>query len=343
MGLGLFAIVKLVATSFKKIHMEDLSLEKGKLAPVDLYVFLHASGRHHPIVKKGEVLGETHWNNLLRLQGTNLFVAEEDFGEWVAEHSTNPQDLIQQIKHPAFVGEILGPQAKAKLNQVYLSLVNVDTPPTALGETLTNMSDKLMEVLVPEAFDAKSMILNQLRHLHLMHQAAAISSLAILVALANGFESRTAFSNLAFACLLMDAGLIELSEKEIETYYRNRTELPAHVMDRIRLHPLKSSQMVAGVKEANEAVVQLMMSHHELHNGKGYHRGVRTGSLSPLARNLAFAVDLYEYIKGSELRKEKASLAQAIIILSEKGVAMHERRHSSEISSKLGEYLKLPI
>jgi HD-GYP domain-containing protein (c-di-GMP phosphodiesterase class II) len=200
-----------------------------------------------------------------------------------------------------------------------------------------------METLVPETRDAKSMILQQLRHIHLMNQAAAISSLAILVALSNGFESRTAFSNLSFACLLMDAGLVELSEKEIETYYRNRTELPSHVMDRIKMHPLKSTQMVAGVKEANEAVMQLIMSHHELHNGRGYHRGVRTGSLSPLARNLAFAVDLYEYIKGSELRKEKSSLAQAILILSEKGVPMHERRHSAEISAKLGEYLKLPI
>jgi hypothetical protein len=330
-------------TNFIKVMLEELSLEKGKLSPLDLYVFLHASGRYHPIVKKGELLGDTHWANLLRLQGSNLFVSEADLAQWKAENSQNPKDLILQIKTPVFEGEVLGQQAKAKLQQLYIGLVNVDTPPKVLGETLVDMSEKLMETLVPELRDTKSVILQQLRYIHLMNQVAAISSLAILVALANGFESRTVFSNLSLACLLMDAGLIELSEREIETYYRNRSELPTHVMDRIKMHPLKSSQMVSGIKEANEVVMQLILVHHELHNGKGYHRGVRTANLSPLARNLSYAVDLYEHIKGAELRKEKLSLAQALVILSEKGVPMHERRHSADISAKLGEYLKLPI
>jgi HD-GYP domain-containing protein (c-di-GMP phosphodiesterase class II) len=199
----------------------------------------------------------------------------------------------------------------------------------------------LLDLLVPEARDAKSSILQQLRHIHLMNHAAAISSLVMLTALANGFESRTAFSNLAFACLLMDAGLVDVSEKELLTYYKNRTELPAHVMDRIRLHPMKSSQMLQGMKDVNEAVQQLVLLHQELHNGKGYHRGLRTGSVSPLARNLAFAVDLYEHIKGAELRGEKLTIAQAIVLLSERGAAVHDRRHGADISTKLQEYLNL--
>src|SRR5688572_4139365 len=92
------------------------------------------------------------------------------------------------------------------------------------GEAVAELSDSLLNVLVPEVRDAKSSILQQLRHIHLMNHAAAISSLAMLTALGSGFESRTAFSNLALACLLMDAGLVEISEKDLTTYYKNRSE-----------------------------------------------------------------------------------------------------------------------
>jgi HD-GYP domain-containing protein (c-di-GMP phosphodiesterase class II) len=328
--------------SFVKVSAGDLALKKGDAAPFDLYVFLHASGRHHPIIKQGEIINETHWANLLRLQDSNLFVKEEPaFIEWKAKNSPRVEEVLAAIKKPIFRGEVLGDEAKEKLRSVYTGLLTTPAASKDICAALQEMSDSLLDLLVPEARDAKSSILQQLRHIHLMNHAAAISSLAMLTALANGFESRTAFSNLAFACLLMDAGLVDVTEKELLIYYKNRTELPSHVMDRIRLHPMKSAQMLQGMKEINEAVQQLVLLHQELHNGKGYHRGLRTGSVSPLARNLAFAVDLYEHIKGAELRGEKLTLAQAIVLLSERGAQVHDRRHGADISTKLQEYLNL--
>jgi HD-GYP domain-containing protein (c-di-GMP phosphodiesterase class II) len=328
--------------SFVKVSVADLALKKGDVAPFDLYVFLHASGRHHSIVKRGEVIEETHWFNLLRLQDSNLFVKEEPvFLDWRAKRKARVEEVLASIKKPVFHGEVLGDEAKEKLQAIYAGLLTTPAAGKDICAALQEMSDSLLDLLVPEARDAKSSILQQLRHIHLMNHAAAISSLAMLTALANGFESRTAFSNLAFACLLMDAGLVDVSEKELLTYYKNRTELPSHVMDRIRLHPMKSAQMLQGMKDISEAVQQLVLLHQELHNGKGYHRGLRTGSVSPLARNLAFAADLYEHIKGAELRGEKLTLAQSIVLLSERGVQAHDRRHGADISTKLQEYLNL--
>lgn len=326
---------------FAKISIEELGLKQGDLAPFDLFVFLHASGRHHPIVKQGERLDETHWANLLRLQGTNLFVKEIGLKEWQSRQAPRPDQILASIKKPAFRGEVLGDEAKERLQGLYNALVQSPNDSVNFSDKLGEMSDSLLDVLVPEARDAKTSILQQLRHMHLMNHAAAITTLAMLTALANGFESRTAFSNLAFACLLMDAGMVDLSEKEIQTYYRKRSELPSHVMDRIRLHPMKSGQMLQGMKDLNETVVQLVLLHHELHNGKGYHRGIRTGNVSPLARNLSFAVDLCEHIKGAELRDERITLGQAIAQLAEKGVEIHDRRHGADISTKLCEYLNI--
>ncbi|MEO5668021.1 MAG: HD domain-containing phosphohydrolase [Bdellovibrionota bacterium] len=328
--------------NFEKVKLADLELKKGDIAPFDLYVFLHASGRYHAIVKRGETINETHWSNLLRLQDANLFVkSDANFEELKSKWAPNPNDVLAALKKPLFRGDVLGDEAKKKLQDVYVSLLKTNVSGKGVSQTLTDLSESLLEVLVPEARDAKSAILQQLRHMHLMNHAAAISSLAMLTALGTGFESRTAFSNLAFACLLMDAGLVEVSEKDLTTYYKNRSEVPAHVMDRIRLHPMKSEQMLQGMKEINETVQQLVLLHHELHNGTGYHRGLRTGNTSPLARTLSFSVDLYEYIKGAELRGEPISLGQAIQLLAEKRVAGHERRHGAEISAKLMDYLSL--
>jgi HD-GYP domain-containing protein (c-di-GMP phosphodiesterase class II) len=328
---------------FARVSLEDLRLKKGERAPFDLYVFLHASGRHHPIVKRGETLDETHWSNLLRLQGANLYVKQDQaYLDWREAQPPNVKGVLASIKKPAFRSEVLGDEAKEKLQAVYVEMLKDPRLAKDVSSALGDMSEALLDILVPEAQDAKSAILQQLRHIHLMNHAAAMSSLAMLTALGNGFESRTAFSNLAFACLLMDAGLVDVAQKDLQMYYRNRSELPAHVMDRIRLHPLKSTQMLQGMKEVNETVNQLVLLHHELHNGKGYHRGLRTGSVSPLARTLCFAVDLYELLKGAELRGEKLGLGPAIMVLAEeKGVEIHDRRHSAEIGAKLIDYLKL--
>jgi|GEM_PF-3390710 len=328
--------------AFVKVSLGDLAIKLGDLSPLDIYVLLHASGRHHAIVKRGERIDDTHWANLQRLQDSNLFLKQDAlYAEWLSKRPPRGEELLSALKKPAFHSEILGEEAKEKLQAVYVSLVQAPQTAKDLSSTLAELSDALLDVLVPEVRDAKSTILQQLRHLHLMNHAAAISSLAMLTALGCGFESRTAFSNLAFACLLMDAGLVDVSEKDLLMYYRKRSEVPAHVMDRIRLHPMKSAQMIQGMKEINESVQQLVLLHQELHNGKGYHRGLRTSSVSPLARSLAFSVDLYEHIKGAELRGEKLSLGQAIHLLAEKGVQGHDRRHGSEISGKLMEYLRL--
>jgi response regulator RpfG family c-di-GMP phosphodiesterase len=327
--------------NFSKISLEALSLKKGDKVPFDLFVFLHAAGRYHPIVRRGELLDGGHWANLQRLQGSNLYIKGEAYQE-LKSHAVSPtQRILADIKKPAFRGEILGDEAKKKLQGVYESLLLGTGASQGVAQDLTELSGSLLDVLVPEVVGAKAAILQQLRHIHLMNHAAAISALAVLTALANGFESKTAFSNLAFACLLMDAGLVDVTEKDLLTYYRNRSELPSHIMDKIRLHPMKSGQMLQGMKEVNETILQLVVLHHELHNGKGYHRGLRTGSVSPLARNLSFAVDLYENIKGAELRGEKVSLGQAILTLTEKGVDVHDRRHTAEISTRLCDYLKL--
>jgi len=327
---------------FAKVSLGDLDLKKGDIAPFDLYVFLHASGRHHPIVKRGERIDDNHWANIVRLQDSNLFVRDDNFySDWKTKQPPRADQLLAALKKPIFKGEVIGDEAKSTLKNIYMALAQPSINTKEISAAFAQLSDALLDVLVPEARDAKSSILQQLRHIHLMNHAAAISSLAMLTALANGFESRTAFSNLAFACLLMDAGLVDVPEKDLLTYYKNRTELPSHVMDRIRLHPMKSAQMLQGMKEINETVQQLVLLHHELHNGKGYHRGLRTGSTSPLSRNLAFAVDLYEHIKGAELRGEKVSLGHSIQVLSEKNTEVQDRRHGVEICTKLMEYLNL--
>ena len=172
-----------------------------------------------------------------------------------------------------------------------------------------------------------------------MTHATAITSLAVVAAIANDFKSKTSIETLCKAAMLMDASLAEIEENHLQTYYRNRSELPTHVFEKIKNHPLKSQQLVAYLPTSNELVNQIILGHHELHNGKGYHRGVKLGTLPALVHVMSFAVDVYETLKSAELNKAPITLEKAIGKINERHLEPHLRRHTERIIKNVIAYL----
>lgn len=326
---------------YRKVSLEEMGLVKGDTLPYALFVFLHASNRHHPIVEKGQKLVGQDWINLSKLDTSNLFISSKDFAEWDLIRQKTPDKLLKAIPSVPFNGQVLGDEARDKLKSFYRVLAAnplTGTHKTIATSALAKMSDGLLNALVPEAKDLKSALLTQMRNIHVMNDSAAISSLALLVALSNDFESRPALANISKACLLMDASLGDLDPDDLETYYRNRNELSTHVLDKIKGHSLKSTYMGEGV-HLSEAISQMILVHHELYNGKGYHRGIRTSTVSPLARCLCLAVDMYEHMKGAELNNSPMSLARVIRMFLHERADPTQRRHARIIVEKMANYL----
>lgn len=329
---------------FRNLSPPEMELVLKGVADADLFVFLASTGKHLLFVPAREKISPVKLENLRSLGPQHVYIRR---GDKLGTAAVLPTSALSEIKldldpKSAFDSENLGEAAGKKLKEAYKTLLLVkpsDAPPvTAL---ITGMAEKLLATLAPEAADLRSSVLKNIRNLRFMNHSAAITSLAVLAAVANDFRSRTVLQNICHAVLLMDASLAELEEHHMETYYRNRRELPSHVLEKILVHPVKSQQMIAYLPFANETINQLILLHHELHNGKGYHRAVRTGGTLPLARTLAFAVDLYEGIKGAELRGEASTLASEILRLQELNEEPHNRRHSVKLVQNVLEFLGL--
>jgi hypothetical protein len=305
---------------------------------VSLFVFMKASRKYILYVSSKEEVSAEKRENLRRLSGTDLFVRK---GDGAQDAPPGPEKVIAG---DAFHGELLGEKAAEALKKVYRDILMTGQGDAGkISSVIAGLADSLLAAVAPDVGDLKSSVIKNVKNVQFMSDTAAITSLGILCALANDFKSKTAFQNISQAVVMMDASLADLEPWELETYYKNRRELPAHALEKINNHPVKSQQLVAYLPVANETVNQLILMHHELHNGKGYHRGIRTANSIPLGRVLAFAVDIYEYLRSAELNGRNVTLEQAIMSFEERGVDVHQRRHHNKVVKSVGDFLGLKM
>jgi hypothetical protein len=328
---------------FRNVTPVELETALKGRSSVDLFVFLASTGKHLLFVPAGEDISPVKLDNLKALGPQHLYARRRSPTDLLPEAAKALTAIPLELDaKTAFDGENLGEAAGTKLKEAYkVLLTERGTDAAPVTALITGMADKLLSTLAPEIGDLRSAVLKNIRNIRFMNHSAAITSITVLCAVANDFRSKSALQNLCHAVLLMDASLAELEDHYLDTYYRNRRELPAHILEKIMAHPVKSQQMIAYLPFATESMSQLILLHHELHNGKGYHRGIRSSTVMPMARVLALAVDLYEHIKSSELRGEPRTLRDEILGLQELHEEPHNRRHSTKLIQNVMSYLGL--
>lgn len=334
---------------YELLPVEDkFKLKTGLVSQFDLYVYLATSSQYVLLIHKNEIVSETKFKQAEQLWGKNLFIKKTDLSLFLGEAPPDKSPTLDSLlPEEVFEKDILGEPAERALKAAYQELLgskdsSLDgVDPT---ETLKEMSDKILGLLLPEVKESRDTLLKQLKNVSYMNNASAISTLAVLIALANDFNSKTSLEALCRAVVLMDASLAEIDDATMDTYYRNRDELPTHVWEKIKNHPLKSQQLVAYMPIANEIVNQLILTHHELHNGKGYHRGIRSGGVLLLGQVLSLAVDTFERLKSATLNGDREySLKSALDSFREKHLEPHSRRHPEKLVNNVFKFLTVAV
>jgi hypothetical protein len=337
-----------MADNYRGAYISEIQTALAGKPSVDLYVRIEHADKYLIFLRKDQPLSSSKLENLIRLSASSLFVLES--GD---ERNGRPMEVAapsQELPEPiafldpksSFRNEILGAEATSIILSSYKNLVATDDlARAAVPQKLINMSESMLQALAPETVDLRQSLVKHLSNLQVMNHAAGITTLALLVALANEFTSRTALRQLSQACVLMDISLAELDPSHLELYYSDRKLLPAHVQEIVKQHPVRSHQLLSKYPEVSDSVGQLILLHHELHNGKGYHRGIRTINVLPLARVLALGVDLYEQIKNSELNKGGRSIRQILVDLRESAMEPHMRRHAAGLIENVLKYLRI--
>jgi len=320
----------------------------GEAVAFDVYVHLPRAGRYLRYICKGDVWEARKEEVIQKHSDPQLYREANDSPPDSDSLATDPEDNIPPISEEAPKPEtppeiqVFNDTVEKELEEIFRFVSNptdVDAPKTI--KAMEELSQKIIEVVAPDIEDLRSSIVNQSKYLMVMSDSAAITSVAVLIAMAHGFDSRKIFRDLSMAILLMDAPLADLPEEVVRKYYTDRSTLAPQEWEEMRRHPARAHEVISTrLKAIPDAVLQLVLNHHELYNSKGYPRQIRNETLPPITRSLSLAVDIFEIMKREHFRGKEIDILQALEELKESSTEAHLRRHNQKLIQSALKYLQ---
>jgi HD-GYP domain-containing protein (c-di-GMP phosphodiesterase class II) len=237
--------------------------------------------------------------------------------------------------------EVLAEPIDKELKSIYADIGDAKPGKLSLQDSkLEELSEKICSVVSPEVGDVRAHLKNVPAFVSIMDESSAISTLAILFAVAQGQKTRGVFKDLSYACLLMDISLLGVSEEAKKSWLMQPETLTDAERIIIETHPRKSHAVVMEkFKNLPEIVGQMILGHHELFSGRGFPRKVRSDLLPPVVRILAFAVDVHYHMKRAEMKGESLDIETVVESFTDSSIEPHLRRHNIELCRKILKYM----
>lgn len=135
-----------------------------------------------------------------------------------------------------------------------------------------------------------------------------VAHIAVGIAAELGLDS-SEVSDVRRAALLHDIGKLGVSNRILD----KPGKLDEDEWRAVRRHPEYTLRILERVP-VFESVAELAASHHERMDGRGYHRGLRAGNLSPACRLLAVA-DVFEALTATRPYRPGMPVEQALAIV----------------------------
>jgi hypothetical protein len=311
--------------------MPKIPLGAEGTSTVDIYVQLPASRRYVRWLSQGDRLTVEHLERLKVHVDPRLYCPVE---QWRMRYKKMPL--------PEDEGPLYEAQTQELICDLFLNLTREDLLPEKATEQLKEISNMIVYEILVDLEDYEKILLQHTHKFRGEEAHHAIRSLAFLVAMANGHASRSAFMDITAATLLMDYPLIEVSPKEMEQILVDPAGADPHALARYMKHPAAAHFMVLDrFKNVSETTLQMILCHHELHNGHGFPRRMRTAHAPDMVKILSLAVDLYENWRRAEWHGQRKNLRQILDTLREQHIAAADRRHDEVLVKKLYSYLGL--
>ncbi|MEO5667563.1 MAG: HD domain-containing phosphohydrolase [Bdellovibrionota bacterium] len=304
----------------------------GQSVPSDIYIHLPRAERFVRYVCAGDVWDESRESVFRKHSNQKLFIN-------IGGDIPVPPLSSQQTAPPEI--QVFNDTVGKELDDLFRSVASASEENAAQTiAAMESLSQKIIEVVAPDVANLRENIIQQSKYIMVMTDAAAITSIAIMIAMAHGFDSRKIFRDLSMGILLMDAPLSELPEVVVIKYYQDRSTLTNLEWEEIRRHPAHAHELVSSkLKTVPTSVLQLILNHHELYNSKGYPRQIRNESLPPIVRSLCLAVDVFEVMKRENLNGREIDMLTALTELKEATIEPHLRRHNQKLVSQAIQYI----
>ena len=320
------------SASFEPVSAPQVPRNPDGTLPVNLYIYLPSPKTFIIFVPAGEKYTYARQTALSRHSIPTLFLKSADgSGPIAGSLGEVPEELAAT-----------GPQSEAELKSIFadISATAGEAPPGALAR-LEKLADDIIQAVAPDVEDLPARMRKNAEYLWLMSDVAALTSIASLVAAANGFDSRKSLREIVCACLVMDLPLVKISEEQMTDFYRDPAKAPLEVKKAYEQHPLDAYRLAkSSLRHFTDTTIELVLTHHELYNGKGFPRHVRSGQLFPMARVMALAADSFELMKQHSARGTAKALTEVFEILLEDKVEPQSRRHPKNIVEKSIQFIR---
>lgn len=145
----------------------------------------------------------------------------------------------------------------------------------------------------------------ELRDLMTARHSIAVAGWTRRLAAAAGFSEREREIAMA-AGLLHDIGKLSFPDRIL----KGGTELTSADREQIRMHPGAGARVVAGI-DGYETIGEIILTHHERMDGRGYPRGLPAEGVPAVARMIAVA-DTYDAMTSRDSYRPPVSHDEAI-------------------------------
>lgn len=315
---------------FVPITEEQRPVE-GDPLPQDLYVLLPKAGKYIRLAIAGDIWDQSRADMLSKHSDPQIYIKSDDPQLTDTEINKIVVDEIKKESNPVSE-EILrfNSDLAEDVQEIFRFMADPDSgDPAQTLSAMEMISDKILDKVAPDVENLRDVLMGDAKYIHIMSDTSAITSLAIFVAMSHGFTSRKVYRDISLAVLLMDAPLADLDPGAVMKNYANSDDLSEEEKAKIKKHPQVAHDTVQQhLPGVHSTIRQMILNHHELYNGKGYPRGIRSETLPPINRSLALAVDLFEVMKREHLDGMEIDIPMALEVLKEDDVEAHLRRHN---------------
>jgi len=336
-------------------HIETLSRHKVKhfyvmLADLDRGSLPSASSQDSSFMKRFS--GDTERHESVRqslaprkeahFEASRVLASAPDTTSSRQSHGVPAEDNSALVQFGKESAEFYKKPIAQELSRIYQDLITPSPAKLNLEDfPINELADRLVKTIAPEVASLRSYLKSIPLYVGMVNDSAAITAIATLFAIARGQSSRSVFKDLSYACLFMDISLAEFPQDLWRVYHLSPQKLSEEDKKRMQQHPRRSAELVQKrFRNLPDIVSQLIVGHHELYNGKGFPRQLRSELLAPLVRILALSVDVFEYMKREQLRGEVCSLEEALKYFLFESVEPHMRRHSTVLCREVSDHFK---
>ncbi|MBS1986157.1 MAG: hypothetical protein JST16_18505, partial [Bdellovibrionales bacterium] len=242
---------------YEPVATPSIPLDSAGNSLVNLYVYLPTPKKFVLFIPAGEKMTITRKIALERHVVPALFIRSTGEDSSPVVENKASESLLDHA--------VIGAEGASTLRSIFHKIMSpeiMEGDSKLAVEAFRGVADEMVSIIAPESADFKERLLENAQHLWVMNDAAAISTLAVIFAVANNFDSQKSLRDVIYASMVMDLPLVGFTPEVLSQFYVNPSSLPAETVEKIQDHPRQAFRVAKhALRFFSESALDLIFNH----------------------------------------------------------------------------------